>query len=170
MTETNTASKLDIRQVYIKDMSFESPMSPQSILGGGSNPNIEINLSVRYQRLDEEGHYEVVLTIEANAKTEGNTMFLVEVQQAGLFQIQGFGDTEIGLVLNVACPTVLLPFARSSITDMVSKGGFPQLLISPVNFEMLYANKTKDNREPAVAGENSTPALDPRPGNGVTIN
>lgn len=172
MTESNTSSKLDIRQVYIKDMSFESPLSPQSIVGGSSNPKIDINLSVRYQRLDEEGHYEVVLTIEANAKAEGNTMFLVEVQQAGLFQIQGFGDTEMGLVLNVACPTVLLPFARSAITDVVSKGGFPQLLISPVNFEMLYANKTRDDRQQAGAGDGNAPAPAPdhQPGNGETIN
>ncbi len=167
MTEEKTTPTLDIRQVYIKDMSFESPMAPQSIAGGGT-PKIDINLGVRYQRLDEEGHYEIVLTIEANAKAEDKTMFLVEVQQAGLFLIQGFGDTEMGLALNVACPTVLLPFARAAITDMVSKGGFPQLLISPVNFEMLYANKSRGAQN--QAGEGDAPALDPRPGNGETIN
>lgn len=170
MTEANTTSKLDIRQVYIKDMSFESPMAPQAIVGGSPNPKIDINLGVRYQRLDEEGHYEVVLTIEANAKAEGKTMFLVEVQQAGLFQIQGFGDTEMGLVLNVACPTVLLPFARAAVTDVVSRGGFPQLLISPVNFEMLYANKSRDAQRQAGAGDGSPPAPEPRPGGDKTIN
>jgi len=170
MTESNTASKLDIRQVYIKDMSFESPMAPQSIVGGNTNPKIDINLGVRYQRLDEEGHYEVVLTIEADAKTEGNTMFLVEVQQAGLFRIQGFGDKEMGLVLNVACPTVLLPFARAAVTDVVSRGGFPQLLISPVNFEMLYANKTRDAQQQPGGGDGNAPAPVQGPGNGETIN
>ena len=170
MTEANTSSRLDIRQVYIRDMSFESPKAPQSIVGGESSPKIDINLGVRYQRLDEEGHYEVVLTIEADAKAEGNTIFLVEVQQAGLFLIQGFGEKEMGLVLNVACPTVLLPFARAAVTDMVSKGGFPQLLISPVNFEMLYANKSKESQQPAGSGDGDVPAVPSGPGNGETIN
>jgi preprotein translocase subunit SecB len=168
MTEQKVQTRLDIRQVYIKDLSFESPTSPQSIMGGGANPKIDINLGVRYQRLDEGGHYEVVLTIEANAKVEANTIFLVEVQQAGLFQIQGFGDKEMGLVLNVACPTVLLPFARAAVTDVVSKGGFPQLLINPVNFEMLYAKKTaKADEQP---GDGDGPDLQSGPGNGETIN
>ena len=170
MTEANATSKLDVRQVYIKDLSFESPMAPQAIVGGSPSPKIDINLGVRYQRLDEEGHYEVVLTIEANAKVEDKTMFLVEVQQAGLFQVQGFDDTDMGLVLNVACPTVLLPFARAAITDVVSKGGFPQLLISPVNFEMLYANKSGGAHRQAAAGDGSQEATDPGPGSGKTIN
>lgn len=170
MTESNTGSRLDIRQVYIKDMSFESPGAPQSIVGGNTSPKIDINLGVRYQKLDDEGHYEVVLTIEADAKNEGSTMFLVEVQQAGLFQIQGFGDKEMGLALNVACPSVLLPFARAAVTDVVSKGGFPQLLISPVNFEMLYANKTRaaEQQSTADGGDAAVPAQ--RPGSGETIN
>ena len=168
MTEDKPASKLDIRQVYVKDMSFESPMAPQSLMGGATNPKIDINLSVSYQRLDDDGHYEIVLTIEANAKADDKTLFLVEVQQAGLFLIQGFGDKEMGLVLNVACPTVLLPFARAAITDVVSKGGFPQLLINPVNFEMLYANKTRQAQD--QPNDTSKPALDLRPGNGETIN
>ncbi|GAJ10014.1 unnamed protein product, partial [marine sediment metagenome] len=120
--------------------------------------------------LDEDGHYEVVLTIEATAKNEGKSMFLAEVQQAGLFQIQGFGDKETEMVLNVACPTVLLPFARAAITDVVSKGGFPQLLVNPVNFESLYAIKVKREINQADAGKNSPPVLDPEAGNGKTIN
>ena len=169
MTVANTESRLDIRQVYIKDMSFESPKAPQSIMGGSANPKIEINLGVRYQKLDDEGHYEVVLTIEADAKSDGTTLFLVEVQQAGLFQIQGFGDKDMGLVLNVACPSVLLPFARAAVTDVVSRGGFPQLLISPVNFEMLYASKANAEQQSAQ-GDGGAPAPEQRPGNGETIN
>jgi preprotein translocase subunit SecB len=174
MTDTQqpakNSTKLDIQQIYIKDLSFESPMSPQSIAAPGGNPKIDINLSIGFRRLDEDGHYEVVLTIEATAKNEGKSMFLAEVQQAGLFQIQGFGDKETEMVLNVACPTVLLPFARAAITDVVSKGGFPQLLVNPVNFESLYAIKVKREINQADAGKNSPPVLDPEPGNGKTIN
>ena len=129
MTESNTSSKLDIRQVYIKDMSFESPLSPQSIVGGSSNPKIDINLSVRYQRLDEEGHYEVVLTIEANAKAEGNTMFLVEVQQAGLFQIDGYEEEEFKAIVGSFCPNILFPYAREAIASTVQRGGFPEFSV-----------------------------------------
>jgi preprotein translocase subunit SecB len=167
---TNTSTKLDIRQIYIKDLSFESPLSPQSIAAPGGNPKIDINLGIGFRRLDEGGHYEVVLTIEATAKSEGKTLFLAEVQQAGLFQIQGFGDKETEMVLNVACPTVLLPFARAAITDVVSKGGFPQLLVNPVNFETLYANKVKRENVQVGAGKSSQLAIDPEPGNGKTIN
>ncbi|MDA9982262.1 protein-export chaperone SecB [Gammaproteobacteria bacterium] len=174
MTDTQqpakNSTKLDIRQIYIKDLSFESPMSPQSIAAPGGSPKIDINLSIGFRRLNEDGHYEVVLTIEATAKNEGKSMFLAEVQQAGLFQIQGFGDKETEMVLNVACPTVLLPFARAAITDVVSKGGFPQLLVNPVNFESLYAIKVKREINQADAGKNSPPVLDPEAGNGKTIN
>jgi preprotein translocase subunit SecB len=174
MTDTQqparNSTKLDIRQIYIKDLSFESPLSPQSIAAPGGNPKIDINLGIGHRRLDENGHYEVVLTIEATAKSEGKALFLAEVQQAGLFQIQGFGDEETEMVLNVACPTILLPFARAAITDVVSKGGFPQLLVNPVNFETLYANKAKRENNQAGVGKSSPPAMAPGPGNGKTIN
>lgn len=167
---TKKSTRLDIRQVYIKDLSFESPMSPQSIAAPGGNPKIDINLGIASKRLDEDGHHEVVLNIEATAKSEGKTMFLAEVQQAGLFQIQGFSDNETELVLNVACPTVLLPFARAAITDIVSRGGFPQLLVNPVNFETLYANKVKRKNDQPDAGKSVQPAIGSEPGNGETIN
>ena len=170
MADNNTSTILDIRQIYLKDMSFESPLSPQAIVQPNVNPKIDINLGINFQRLDEDGHYEAVLTIEATAKVEGKTMFLAEIQQAGLFQIQGFGDQEMELVLNVACPTVLLPFARAAITDVVSKGGFPQLLINPVNFESLYANKVKREEAQGAGSENNRPAGDTPPGNGESIN
>lgn len=141
MNETN--SKLDIRRIYIKDFSFESPQSPQAIDNPNVKPGIDINLGVSFRQLDDDGHYEIVLTVTVTAKSEDTAVFLAEVHQAGVFQVLGFSDEEMELVLNVAGPTVLLPFARAAITDVVSKGGFPQLLISPVNFEVLYANKKK---------------------------
>ena len=138
---TDKNSKLDIRQIYLKDFSFESPQSPQSISAPQADTSIDINMRVSYQLLDDDGNYEIILTITVTAKKEEAIMFLSEIQQAGLFQILGFGDKEMGLVLNVACPTILLPYARAAITDVVSKGGFPQLLLTPVNFDALNARK-----------------------------
>lgn len=162
-------SKLDIRQIYIKDLSFESPQAPNIIANPEHNPGIDIQMGINFQRLDENGHYEVVLNITVTAKSGENTLFLTEVQQAGLFQLQGFTAEEMGLVLHVACPTILLPFARSAITEIVSKGGFPQLLISPVNFEALYARKLQQEKAQSEAGEQTAGSNDDSAG-GVTIN
>ena len=158
MTDEN--SKLDIRQIYLKDFSFESPQAPQSIAAPQANTTIDINMAVRYSRLSDDDNFEIVLTITATAKKDDAVLFLTEIQQAGLFQISGFGDKEMGLVLNVACPTILLPYARAAVTDVVSKGGFPQLLLTPVNFEALYARKLE--HEKAKASANA--------GDGATIN
>ena len=155
---TDENSKLDIRQIYLKDFSFESPQSPQSIIAPQSDTSIDINMRVSYQLLDDDGNYEIVLTITVTAKKDEAIMFLSEIQQAGLFQILGFGDKEMGLVLNVACPTILLPYARAAITDVVSKGGFPQLLLTPVNFDALYARKLEREKaqNTAEADEGAT--------------
>ena len=162
-------TKLDIRQIYIKDLSFESPQTPRVIANPEQNPGIDIQMGINFERLDENGHYEVVLNITVTAKTGEATLFLTEVQQAGLFQLQGFSEEEMGLVLHVACPTILLPFARTAIADIVSKGGFPQLLISPVNFEALYARKLQQEKsksdDAADTAGTKTDSTD-----GVTIN
>lgn len=162
-------TKLDIRQIYIKDLSFESPQAPRVIANPEHNPGIDIQMGINFERLDENGHYEVVLNITVTAKSGENTLFLTEVQQAGLFQLQGFSEEEVGLVLHVACPTILLPFARTAITDIVSKGGFPQLLISPVNFEALYARKLQQEKASSDTGDDTSSA-GKDPAAGATIN
>lgn len=143
---SDSDSQLDIRRIYVKDVSFESPQAPRSIDNPNMTPAIDINMGVSYQKLDDGGHHEIVLVITVTAKSDDQVVFLAEVHQAGLFNIQGFSEEDMGLVLNVAGPTVLLPFARAAITDVVSKGGFPQLLINPVNFEVLYRNKQSRDR------------------------
>ncbi len=130
-----------MERVYLKDASYEAPNVPHIFLEQNA-PEINIHLEVRHQKLEADGgYYEVVLAITANAKTGDKTVFLVEVQQAGLFVLQGIADDEISKVLEIACPTILLPFAREVINDFVGKGGLPQLLINPVNFEALYQQK-----------------------------
>ncbi len=139
MAEENQA-KFNLKKIYVKDASFESPQSPQIFLAQ-QTPEVDVQLDITHTTLDEnEGYYEVVLALTVTAKHDASNVFLCEVQQGGLFQVTGAGD-ELPLVLEIACPNVLLPFVRETIDDLVGKGGFPQLLINPVNFEAMYHQK-----------------------------
>ena len=147
----------EIKKLYLKDLSFESPLSPVVFTRGELEPNMEIQLQVAHTLLDKDsGIYDVVLTITVTAKSESETLFLVEVLQAGIFEINGVPESEIPFALEIACPNVLLPFAREAISDVATKGGFPQLLINPINFEALYQQRL--NEESDGSGENEDAA------------
>lgn len=142
---------LSLDRVYVKDVSFESPNSPMVFLSQEA-PEINIQLNIAHSKLEtEDDYYEVVLNVTVNAKAGEQTVFLVELQQAGLFMIKNVPDDEMDKVQEIACPNILLPFAREVINDFVSKGGFPQLLINPVNFEALYAQKVAAQQKQAEA-------------------
>ena len=132
---------LNIEKVYIKDISYEAPNTPQVFIeqrvpGGG------VQLNIAHSALNpQDGLHEVVLSVTVTAKFQDKNVFLVEVQQAGLFRISGIPADDLPMVLEIGCPNILLPFAREAINDLVGKGGFPQLLINPVNFEGLYQQK-----------------------------
>ena len=137
-----TAPRLNARKVYVKDLSFESPGSPTIFLNQSLTPSFEINLEINFQQIDDKGaFYEVVLKITANAKQEDKNLFLAEIQQAGIFEINAADNDQKGLMLNVAAPHLLLPFAREELASVVSKGGYPQLLLNPMNFESIYRQK-----------------------------
>jgi preprotein translocase subunit SecB len=133
--------KFDIKKIYLRDLSFESPESPHIFTQKEFAPQIDVQIRIGHTALGDSGHFEVVLIITATAKHKDKTIFLVEVQQAGIFEITGVPEDRLEAVLEVACPNVLLPFAREAVADLANKGGFPQLLITPVNFEALYASK-----------------------------
>lgn len=143
-TETKTEEiSLEPRKIFLKDVSFESPVSPEVFTRGQVKPAIEMQLLLHHKRLEKNFH-EVVLQITATSKAEQETMFLVEVQQAGIFEIRCDDEAKLEMVKEIACANILLPFARETIADLVAKGGFPQLLLNPVNFEALYQqNKQK---------------------------
>lgn len=142
--------KFDVKKVYLKDVSFESPQAPTIFKKSQLAPEIDVQLRVAHTALDSSGnHHEVVLVVTVTAKEEDKAVFLVEVQQAGAFEIVGVKDEHRILALEVACPNVLLPFAREAISELVRKGGFPQLLISPVNFEALYRRRQNTGKVPA---------------------
>lgn len=136
---TKQQGHLEIKRVYLKDASFESLHAPDS-LEAEWHPHIDINLQSSSQKL-RETLYEVVLHITIAARQDEKRIFLVEIEQGGTFVISGFSDKKLESVLQAYCPNILFPFVRETIANLVSKGGFPQLLLGPVNFEAVYRQK-----------------------------
>jgi preprotein translocase subunit SecB len=135
------APALNIEKVYIKDISYEAPNTPQVFMEQRV-PEVGVQLNIAHTALDAKaGLYEVVLSVTTTAKFQDKNVFLVEVQQAGLFRVVGIPAKDLPMVLEIGCPNILLPFAREAINDLVGKGGFPQLLINPVNFDGLFQQK-----------------------------
>ena len=125
-----------IEKIYVKGLSLEIPHAPKIFLERDA-PEVNIQLHSKGERIDE-GMYEVLLTITVTAKIKERTMFLVEVGQAGVFQIRHIPETEIDPVLGIACPTILFPYLRESVSDIVTRAWFPPVMLSPVKFEALY--------------------------------
>lgn len=131
----------NLERIYVKDLSFEAPTTPQAFLEK-SAPEVAIQLGIEHSQVSQgDGLFEVILSITVTATLAGKTVFLAEAKQAGLFRIQGVPTEELAKVLEITCPSILLPFAREVINGLVEKGGFPQLLINPINFEALYQQK-----------------------------
>ena len=128
--------KFEIQKIYIKDISFETPNSPK-IFTQKWNPKTDVHIQTENNKL-EDNIFEVVLTITVTAAQEDTTAFLVEIKQAGIFLMQEFPTEQHGQLLGSYCPNILFPYAREAISDLISKGGFPQLLLNPVNFDALY--------------------------------
>jgi len=128
-----------IHRVYVKDASFEAPNSPE-VFGGNWEPKITLNIKTEQRKLEKIGtqHWEVSLHVSVEAVQAEKTALLVEVEQAGVFEIGGFEDEEFQRMLGAYCPSVLYPYAREAIGGMVSRGGFPQLVLQPLNFEAMY--------------------------------
>lgn len=125
-----------IHKIYVKDLSFETPNSPQ-VFQEEWKPSVNMDISNEALVL-EAPYYEVVLTVTVTVTFEDTTVYLVEVKQAGIFHIEGLDEETLGRVTATSCPNILFPFARELISDLVTRGGFPQLLLAPVNFEALY--------------------------------
>lgn len=128
-----------IEKIYVKDLSLEIPNAPAIFLERDT-PEINMQLGSKNQTIDE-GLYEVLLTVTVTAKINDKIMFLVEVQQAGIFRIRNVSDEEIGPVLGIGCPNILFPYLREVVSDVVTRAGFPAVILSPVNFEAIYQQK-----------------------------
>lgn len=134
-----------VEKVYVKDVSFESPGAPQ-VFNEQVQPQLQMNLNQKVQRLAETA-FEVVLGVTLTCTMGEKTAYLAEVQQAGVFQLAGFSDQQLDVMLGTHCPSVLYPYARQVIGDLVQSGGFPPFLLQPLNFEALYADSLRQRAQ-----------------------
>jgi len=150
-SQTPNSPSLSIEKIYIKDLSFEAPSSPQVFLEQEA-PEVHVELGISHRQLNpEQGMHEVVLALTVNARRGDKNFFLAEAHQAGIFRVTGLTGDALSRALEIACPHVLLPFAREAINELVTRGGFPQLLVNPMNFEALYEQKRAAQTQPAPA-------------------
>lgn len=146
-TEQTTQPTFEIQRIFVKDISFEAPNTPHTFVEEWK-PEVTLNLETKSTRIQENLH-EVVLSITATVTSNKKTAFLVEVDQAGVFAINGFPNEQLHHMLGSFCPNILFPYAREVVSDIVVRGGFPQLILAPVNFDALY---TKHMEEQGGAG------------------
>ena len=140
-----------VQKVYMKDMSFETPRSPQ-IFQEEWSPSVNMDVSNAATAMSDK-LFEVVLSVTITVKSGDQTVYLAEVQQAGIFHVEGFPREAVNRILATLCPNILFPFAREVVADLVMRGGFPQLLLAPMNFEALYAQHLKQEAgKPAQSG------------------
>jgi len=144
--------QFQLQKIYVKDVSFELPNAPQ-VFTTKQSGEIKLNLA---QRVNDIGNnvYEVVLTVTVTAKAGEGTAYLAEVHQAGLFGIAGLNDAQRHAALNTICPQTLFPYATRVITSLVADGGFPPLVLQPINFEAVYQQRLSE------AAKGQTPAGD----------
>ena len=153
MTDQEKAAekRLSISKIYLKDFSFESPQSPEIFRKSDWKPQTNLNLRSAQSPVGDD-HHEIVLTITVEAKEDDKTCFLIELQQAGLFEIAGYEGEELQAIVGSYCPNILFPFARESIASLVQKGGFPEFVLQPINFDALYM-QSKQQQVAAAAEE-----------------
>lgn len=155
MAEESAAAAADtakqqfrIQKLFVKDVSFETSRSTEIFTDQGQwNPDVKVQLNTEGKNIRDD-LYECTLMITVTVELDEKPAYLVEVHQSGLFSISGFGKDEMGHLLGSYTPSVLFPFAREVVCDLVVKGGFPQLLLDPINFDALYAQHLSSNKEP----------------------
>ncbi|MEQ4924785.1 protein-export chaperone SecB [Proteus hauseri] len=149
--QQNQEMTFQIQRIYTKDISFEAPNAPQ-VFQKEWQPEVKLDLDTSSNTL-AENVYEVVLRVTVTATMDNETAFLCEVQQAGIFTVEGIEGTQLAHCLGAYCPNVLFPYARECITNLVSRGTFPQLNLAPVNFDALFMNYLQQQDAPNAGAE-----------------
>lgn len=144
MADENLQPQLGLERIYVKDISFEVPSA--EVFTKEWQPELDINLSTTTNDLDED-HKEIVLTVSVTAKNGGSAAFVAEVQQAGIFLLKNIPEADMPHLTNAYCPNILFPYAREVISDVITRGSFPQLLLAPVNFEQAYLQSQQASEE-----------------------
>lgn len=137
-----------LQRIYIKDASFEAPNAPASFTKEWK-PEIKLDLNSGARKLDEQ-HFEVSVKVTVTATNAGETAFLVELEQAGLFTMANIPEEQLKPMLGAMCPNILFPYLRESIDSLVVKGGFPALMLAPVNFDALYQQRLQQEQQKAA--------------------
>lgn len=145
--------QFEIQRIYLKDLSFESPNAPE-VFTKEFNPAVNVELNTTHQSLSE-GVYEVELNITVTVKSNDEVAYLIEVKEAGIFIASGYPDEQLAHLLASYCPNIVYPFARELISEMSVRGGFPQQLLAPINFDALYAQHLQEQaqQQSEAAGE-----------------
>ena len=149
VSDEDTAPQFSLQRIYVRDLSFEAPKSPE-IFRQEWTPSVELDLNTRQKPLEGDFH-EVVLTLSVTVKTAGEVAFIAEVQQAGIFLISGLDAAAMSHTLGAFCPNILFPYAREALDGLVTRGSFPALMLSPVNFDALYAQELQRQQQAAQA-------------------
>ncbi len=154
MTENGTASsnaaskQFLLHQMYIKDLSFESPNSPDVFKQVDAEMETKLNIKNSHRELGDN-RFEVILHLSVHAKRGDQTVFLIEIDQAGIFEMRGFHKEELGQIIGTHCPATLFPYVRETISSTATRGGFPPLVLQPINFEALYAQSIQHGKPQA---------------------
>jgi len=136
---------VQVEKVYVKDLSLEIPNAPQ-IFAEQVQPQLEMQIQTSGQKLTEQ-HYEVTVTATVTAKAGERTVFLVEIAQAGIFLLANIGPQDIEPVLGITCPTILYPYLRETVSDTVTRGGFPAVLLQHMTFDQLYLSRVQERQQ-----------------------
>ena len=145
--ESNNQPVFAIEKIYVKDLSLEIPNAPAIFLER-DNPQIDLQMHCEANPIGDNV-YQASITVTVTAKLKEKNMFLVEACQAGIFRIQNVPQTEIKAVLGIGCPNILFPYLRETVSDVVTRGGFPPVMLNPVNFEALY-HQQQQAQEPQI--------------------
>lgn len=144
------AAVFGIEKLYLKDLSMEVPGAPQVFLERES-PQVDVRIHDEARALEQDGLFEVVLTVTVTAKVKERTMFLIEAAQAGVFQIRNIPQNELGPVLGILCPNTLLPYAREVVASTVMRAGFPPVVLNHMSFETIYQQRVQQLQQQQAA-------------------
>lgn len=149
MTEQaqNPQQQFQIQRIFLKDLSFESPLGAE-VFTKQQKPAMNQELSSSTRKVDDT-HFEVTLKITITAKLDDKTVFLVEIQQAGLFYMAGIEEKDVHRILNTMCLQIIFPYARETVDSVLGKGTFPPVMLAPVNFDAMYAQAMQKSAEEA---------------------
>lgn len=146
MTQNTSNTEINLQRIYIKDLSFESPNSPE-VFTEKWDPKMTFELNVHSKPLKEADTYEVILDLLVHVNNQDKPAFLIDVKQAGVFQVKHAQPEQLDHILKSFCPQILYPYAREAVSDLAARGSFPQLLLAPIYFDGLYMKEKMDKAQ-----------------------